>query len=57
MEKRFCDLCKEEIHPYDKKFSFAYGEAGIMNRMKMKSGEICTSCCKEVDKFVQKMKK
>lgn len=56
-EKKFCDLCQEEMHQFDKTFVFSYGEGGLLARMRMKSGEICANCCKEVDKFIQKLKK
>lgn len=58
MDVKHCDICKKEISKIDRVYFVSYGEKSQNPFTKnKKNGEICQSCCKVIDEFIQKMKK
>lgn len=53
--KKFCDLCNKEFdEKFDRVYSFSYGEKSLLNISgRMKSGDICENCFKEINEFVK----
>lgn len=62
MDKKFCDLCKEEIGEIDRVYFVDYGEVptgilGSLGRNKTKKNEICRECVDRVGKYIGTIRK
>lgn len=60
VNKKFCDVCKQEITSFMRIYTISYGEknsfGGLFGKHS-KKGEVCEDCIKKIDSLINSLKK